>query len=124
MAMESGTAQEIAFAEPPRPSKYEIGMRVSCGSKNYDIVVENSGGTDSRLVHATANGAHVVFHSNTDDNDLASSLQGIGVISITPATCNAETGEITLRIEAYDPDLDGNAGQDGHVILTFIPHAP
>jgi len=119
-AIHSSAVQDIIITEaPPRPARFEIAPRASCGSKTYDIAVENFGGIDSRLIRATANGAPISFRSRMHGANLAQAVEGKGVTSLIPIACDSETGEIVLKVEAYEPAQDAQPGQDAHAVLLF-----
>ena len=44
----------------------------------------------------------------------------MGVTGITPTRCDSETGEITVVIDGYDPELDAQPAQDGHITWSFV----
>ena len=120
LALHSSPPQEIVLRETPRPEKYQLAMRVECGPRFYDIAVEVRGGLTSRLVHAKANNTAVEFHSVSTGNGLEESLGQVGVTGLTPTRCDSETGEITVVIDGYDPELDAQPARDGHITWSFV----
>lgn len=114
--------RSIAFSEPARPIRYQIELTVVCGPTRYDVAVENSGPSGSRLLDARANGRSVTFAAG--NRDLESVIQGISVIRLTPIVCDATSGTLQVEVEGYDPVQDGLADHDGEVVLTFTSSTP